>query len=192
MIVGITPGWTQTEIAYRTARHWIGKGLEQDEIYKKCKLESRFAGSMRTNLIKMLDAVDLHSYLKIETCKELFSADNDLLHTTSLIQYPVFVKGKNYSGSSPELVKDVFLMEFAKIHFYSELSQMRKDILIVPLGKAVEKVLQCMLNDGVIKEEQCLFGFPHPSGANAHAHKQFCDNERQLKIKVKNHFEVQK
>ena len=54
-----------------------------------------------------------------------------------------------------------------------------KDI-IIPLGKAVEEVLEQMISDNIIKKEQCLLGFPHPSGANGHRKKQFAENKEKL------------
>ena len=51
-IVGITPGWTQTSIAYQTAHNGLINNLTSDQIKKECKRNSRFAGSMRKNLIK--------------------------------------------------------------------------------------------------------------------------------------------
>ena len=53
-IVGITPGWTQTSIAYKTAHDGLMNNLDYETIKKECKRNSRFAGSMRKNLIEML------------------------------------------------------------------------------------------------------------------------------------------
>ena len=59
-IVGITPGWTQTSIAYKTARNGLINNLAPELIKKECKRNSRFAGSMRKNLIEMLDELNDH------------------------------------------------------------------------------------------------------------------------------------
>lgn len=45
-IVGITPGWTQTSIAYQTAHKVLQNGIDFETIKKECKRDSRFAGSM--------------------------------------------------------------------------------------------------------------------------------------------------
>lgn len=42
-IVGITPGWTQTSIAYKTAHEGLIKQLDYETIKKECKRNSRFA-----------------------------------------------------------------------------------------------------------------------------------------------------
>lgn len=54
------------------------------------------------------------------------------------------------------------------------------NVLIIPLGKAVEEVLELMISEELIKKEQCLLGFPHPSGANGHRKKQFEANKENL------------
>lgn len=53
VIVGITPGWTQTEIAYRTLNKY--SNLSDEKLLKKCKTALGFEGSMRDNLINMLN-----------------------------------------------------------------------------------------------------------------------------------------
>ena len=96
-IVGITPGWSQTSIAYTTAYDGLMNNLDYETIKKECKRNSRFAGSMRKNLIEMLDELKLNEKLNINSCLELFEDKDELLHTTSIIPYPVFINNKNSS-----------------------------------------------------------------------------------------------
>lgn len=188
LIVGICPGWTQTEIAFREAKIAINNNKELENILKKCKISARFAGSMRNNLISMLDELCLSKYLGIDSVKDLFDENKDILHTTSLIPYPVFVNGKNYTGHMPEIIDSSLLMEYVKKHFYEEIELLENKPLIIPLGKSVEEVLKIMVNEGIIKEEQCLFGFPHPSGANGHRKEQFMINKDKLKSTIDYYF----
>lgn len=187
LIVGITPGWTQTNIAYKTAHDGIIKGLDNIQIQILCKKESRFAGSMRKNLIEMLDEIKLNDKLKIKSCSQLFGDKEELLHTTSVIPYPVFINNKNYTGHNPELLKSEVLMSYVRKYFYKEVKQL-KDILIIPLGNSVENVLKKMIDEKIITKEQCLFGFPHPSGANGHRKKQFYENKENLIAILDYHF----
>lgn len=186
-IVGITPGWTQTCIAYKTAHEGLIKELEHERIKQECKRNSRFAGSMRTNLIEMLDNLGLHEKLSINSCSELFENKDELLHTTSMIPYPVFIKDKNYTGSSPKILDNEVLESYLKKYFYKEVEQL-PNVLIIPLGKAVEEVLELMINNNLIKREQCLLGFPHPSGANGHRKKQFAESKKQLLKTIDEYF----
>ena len=186
-IVGITPGWTQTSIAYETAHNGIINNLEPELIKKECKKNSRFAGSMRKNLIEMLDELNINEKLDLDSCSELFEEKDYLLHTTSIIPYPVFINNKNYTGSNPKIMDNEILYSYVKRYFYNEIEKL-PNVLIVPLGKAVEEVLKKMIKDNLIKEEQCLLGFPHPSGANGHRKKQFEENKMKLLRIVEEYF----
>lgn len=186
-IVGITPGWTQTSIAYKTAQDGLIKKLDSEEIKKICKKNSRFAGSMRKNLIDMLDELKLNEKLPINSCSELFEEKDYLLHTTSLIPYPVFINNKNYTGYKPKIIEDEVLYSYVKKYFYKEINSI-PNALIIPLGKSVEEVLEEMIKNNIIKKEQCLLGFPHPSGANGHRKKQFNENKSKLSNIINNYF----
>ncbi len=186
-LVGITPGWSQTHIAYQTAKEAIESHLPEEQIKKECKRNSRFAGSMRKNLIEMLDDLNLNQYLGITSCIQLFNEREILLHTTSVIPYPVFIKGKNYTGSNPKILEHKVLSSFVRKYFYEEVKLLPKAFYI-PLGKAVEEILECMVQENILKSEQCLFGFPHPSGANGHRKKQLEENKENLKKKIEDYF----
>ncbi len=188
LVVGICPGWTQTEIAFRNVKEGLKNNLTTENILKNCKVAARFAGSMRNNLINMLEDLLIFEYLNLESTKELFNSDCELLHTTSLIPYPVFINEKNYSGHTPEIVDSQLLMKYVKTHFYQELNQLENKPLIIPLGKSVEEVLKVMIKNNIISEKQCLFGFPHPSGANGHRKEQFINNKNELKETITNYF----
>lgn len=186
-IVGITPGWTQTKIAYMTAHDGLIKGQEHEKIKERCKQNSRFAGSMRKNLVEMLDELKLNQKLKIKSCTELFKDDSFIIHTTSIIPYPVFIKNKNYTGNNPRILDNDVLTYYMKEYFYNEVKK-QKDSLIIPLGKSVEEVLNLMIDEGLLKKEQCLLGFPHPSGANGHRKKHFELNKENLLKIIDNYF----
>ena len=188
-IVGITPGWTQTSIAYKIAHDGLINNLMSDIIKQNCKRNSRFAGSMRKNLIEMLDELSLNSKLHIDSCSELFDDKDYLLHTTSIIPYPVFINNKNYTGSNPKIMDNKVLYSFVKKYFYNEMKKL-SEALIIPLGKAVEEVLEQMIKENLIKEEQCLLGFPHPSGANGHRKSQFKKNKEKLIKIIEDYFKI--
>jgi len=186
-IVGITPGWTQTNIAYKTAQKELLNNSKPELIKKECKRNSRFAGSMRKNLIEMLDELEINKKLNIKSCNELFESKDYLLHTTSIIPYPVFINNKNYTGSKPKIMDNEVLYNYAKKYFYNEVEHL-SDTLIIPLGKAVEEILQQMIKENLIKEEQCLLGFPHPSGANGHRKSQFEEHKNKLLNIIEEYF----
>ncbi|NIK71710.1 MULTISPECIES: hypothetical protein [unclassified Paenibacillus] len=186
MIVGITPGWNQMEIAIRTAKLAMLKHKSAQEICKEAKMAARFAGSMRSNLIQMLNELNLHSYYGLADCKALFEDESTLLHTTSLLRYPVFTNKKNYSGHSPELSKNVLLYTYAYQLMMSELEALNHTPLIIPLGKSVELVFKRLLSEKKINEKQVVWGFPHPSGANGNRLRQFQQYRDEMEKGIRN------
>ncbi|MEG0855562.1 MAG: hypothetical protein RSG52_03685 [Terrisporobacter sp.] len=190
-IVGITPGFQQMNSAISTARKELEISDNIEEIQYKCKVAARFSGGLRKNIINMLDEIKLNNALCVNSCSELFDNKDYLLHTVSLIPYPVFVKKQNYTGHTPKLIKSEFLMKYIYDNFINELKQLEnhEDILLIPLGKAVEEVLDKLKEEGYISGNQVLTGFPHPSGANVNRLIQLEENRVEMTSFIKNKFE---
>lgn len=195
-IVGITPGFQQMSTAIAIARKEFEKGNNIEEIQYACKVAGRFSGSLRKNLIEMLNRLELNKALNIEDCSELFGSKDELLHTVSLVPYPVFVNKENYTGHTPKLIKNEFLMKYVYKNFMEEFKRLdnANEILLIPLGRAVEEVLCKLKAEGIIGEDQILFGFPHPSGANGGRKVQFEANKESMMklIKLKRAFFMSK
>jgi hypothetical protein len=175
MIAGITPGLQQMLQSYEV--------INQGKSLKKVKDLSSFKGSMRTGLIKYLDELEVNKKLKIKSCESLFNKNSKYLHTTSLVKYPVFDKGKNYSGAN--ILKKKILIEFIEKNFLKELKTLKKAI-IIPLGNTVSSTIEYLNNKYDLKLACFLKGFPHPSGANARKNIQFKENKRNMKILLRN------
>jgi len=175
MIVGITPGFQQMLQSFEV--------INQGKSLKEVKDLSSFKGSMRTTLIKYLDELEVNKKLKIKSCESLFNKDSKYLHTTSLVKYPVFDKGKNYSGAN--ILKKKILIEFIEKNFLKELKTLKKAI-IIPLGNTVSSTIEYLNNKYDLKLACFLKGFPHPSGANARKNIQFKENKRNMKILLRN------
>ena len=172
MIVGITPGLQQMLQSFEAVNE--GRSL------KEVKDLSSFKGSMRTTLIKYLDALNINKKLKIKSCESLFNINSKYLHSTSLIKYPVFDKGRNYSGSG--LLKKKILLDFLEAHFVKELKKLDKTI-IVPLGNTVSSTIDYLNNEFKLNLKCFLKGFLHPSGLNVRKDIQFKENKtRMLKL----------
>lgn len=120
LIVGITPGFIQMNTAISTARKELENYNDIEDIQYKCKVSGRFSGSLRKNIISMLDEIKLNELDDFE------------------------------------------------------------DILLIPLGKAVEEVLCKLKEEKFIKENQILMGFPHPSGANVNRLVQLEENKKSM------------
>ena len=175
VIVGITPGLQQMLQSYEV--------INQGKSFKEVKDLSSFKGSMRTGLIKYLDELEINTILKIKSCETLFNKNSKYLHTTSLVKYPVFDKGKNYSGTN--ILKKKMLLDFIEKNFLKELKILKKTI-IIPLGNTVSSTIEYLNNKYDLKLACFLKGFPHPSGANARKNIQFKQNKRNMKLLLGN------
>ena len=170
IIVGITPGIQQMVAAFAEARMLLHEGMKPPHIFKEIRRRMAFAGSMRTNLIDMLDKIGVADRLELASTAQLFADASHLLHSTSALRYPVFNQGKNYTGSNPPIHRSPLLKSLLTSTLPPELDQV-PDALIVPLGKAV--TTDALKIIGFDKERRVLRGFPHPSGGNGHRKAQF-------------------
>ena len=177
-ILGITPGWNQMRIAYEGAAEALRGGASAHTAAGCRKPKVAFAGSMRENLIAMLDSLDLPRLFELDTSRDLFGSR--LLRTGSVLKYPVFKHRKNYAGSNPAPAKHPVLREMLDVLLAKDIRQSASSI-IIPLGKAVESALEYSIGEGRLTPERVLWGFPHPSGANGHRVSQFKSNQRRLK-----------
>jgi hypothetical protein len=179
-IIGITPGFQQMSKSIAVARKCVEEKIPIADIPYICKRESRFFGPMRKNIIQMLDDLGLDQHLQLESSVDLFDERDELLHTTSVIPFAVFKNGKNYTGSSPKILKNNLLSYYVSQYFLPQASTLSNS-LFIPLGKSVEEVLREYCKRGLLKEENILPGFPHPSGADGHRVRQFNENKQNMK-----------
>lgn len=166
VVVGMTPGAYQAENAQAAAASALRSGKSLDEASRMAKAHASFSGEpMRSNLVAMLDNIGVASLLGLQSTESLWSTDSNLVHFTSALRYPVFIDGKNWSGS-PDMVRTPRLREWLLKYTGAELSVLR-EALIVPLGPKVAAAMKHLAGLGMIESDLILDGLPHPSGANA-------------------------
>lgn len=168
VIVGITPGWSQMQTAFKKMIDDLSLEIPINQALINTKMAASFAGSMRRNLVEMLDECGIAEFLNTESSSSLFNKKRYLLHTTSVIKYPVFHNGKNYTGHRPNIEQSEVLSYFAYQEFPKELNLISAPALVIPLGKTVEQIFEKLITEGKLLNHVYLFGFPHPSGANGH------------------------
>ena len=166
-IVGLTPGWTQMERAFRTARVGLAEGVSGEALFRRISMASSFAGTMRKNLTKWFDEIGLNTCLEISSCAALFGSSNFLVHSMSAVSAAIFKDGKNYTGYSPSLLTLPKFQTFIAENFAKELALL-PEAVIVPLGKIAGEIVQFLHEENHVSLDRCLVGFPHPSGANGH------------------------
>ena len=184
VICGITPGLQQTRLALDEARQQLRQGASIEHAKQAAKETGSFAGTMGNNLVRMLDHVGVHTLLDIDSCARLFDTHRHLLHSTSALRYPVFVNGKDYSGS-PAMFSRASLRQQVETHLAEEIQVLGPQCLYVPLGPKVAEVFQHLQAQGLLKAEQLLDGLPHPSGANAERISYFLGGKPREKLSSK-------
>lgn len=165
VLVGITPGMVQARNSLDMAESLLHQGISSAEAESGAKKAASFSGPMRKNLVDLLDGVGINRWLGLQTTADLFGKAGHLVHFTSVLRYPVFYKGANYSGNpSPE--RSPFLLQQVEEYFFREIEQL-KQAIFVPLGDVPRKMLEMAVGRGLLSPGRVLNGLPHPSGANA-------------------------
>ncbi len=176
-IVGLTPGKHTMCRALAIARSMVQSRASWSEAREVAKRRAAFSNT-RNNIAEMLDNIGLCDWLRKSTgnpaiisCRELFGTGDSLVQLTSVIRYPTFFNGKNYSGN-PDPLKHRFLREMIDTFFRRELQQLR-DTVYVPLGDRVSGVFAYLR----VEDKRVLSGLPHPSGQNAERIAYFLDKK---------------
>jgi hypothetical protein len=167
LLVGLTPGRHQMHLAVTTAAAALRASHSIDQALRAAKQAAGFAGTMRTNLVAMLDGIGLHRALELPSSAGLFADRHDLVSTTSAICHAVFLDGRNYSGA-PAVDRHPLLRAFARQVLDANLA-MTPDALVIPLGQATRRAMALTGVD----PRRVLSDFPHPSGANGHRVHQY-------------------
>ncbi|MBO9428265.1 transposase domain-containing protein [Sulfitobacter sp. R18_1] len=163
VIVGLTPGKSQAEVALKELKRGLDGGLSHAEALMRAKNTASFAGPMRKNLIACLDHLEVGRILGVPSVEGVWDQP-EKVHFTSTLRYPVLVNGDNFTGS-PNALKVPCLRHQIDTYLGEEMRKL-SDAVFVPLGPvATKSVIETAKANG-IDNEQVLTGIPHPSGAN--------------------------
>lgn len=177
LLIGLTPGWTQMERAFRAAKIGLENGLDGEALFHYIDVSGSFSGPMRSSLVSMLDGIGLHDRLRVRSCNDCFDPekpDQHLAGFTSVISAPIFKNGDNYRGLGPRLLQVPVLRQWALDNLARELASV-PEAIVVPLGQVANEVIQFLSEQGphLVRPDRCLMGFPHPSRANGHRKRIF-------------------
>ncbi|HLH06116.1 MAG TPA: hypothetical protein VKW78_02655 [Terriglobales bacterium] len=188
IVVGITPGRATMLKAFQVASLCLREGRSWDEALKRAKQVASFSNA-RSAIGTMFDELGIPEVLGLSRSADLFESKQGLLHPTSCVRYPVFVRHRNsceltnYTGHSPRLLDWETSRRYIKNLLGPELQEI-PDALVVPCGVAVDSALRHLVDLKAIEPTRCLFGFPHPSGANGHRLTHFAKRRDELKQMV--------
>ncbi len=183
VLVGITPGRYQATQAIAEARRCLQARLSNNTSLRRANHVAAFSGPMRRNLVSMLDGIGLQDGLDLDTADQLFTSHQRLVACVSAISYPVFFRGRNYSGHRPPLTKDRLLRSLVVASLGAQLGMVR-DALVIPLGSAAQKAVELLIDQNLLEEDRCLLGFPHPGPIFAGRLDQYRRRRRRLSSDV--------
>lgn len=185
VIAGISPGLYQMRRSFEAIRDL--KDASDEEALRAVKQRGSFSGPIRKNLVTMLDDLELHHHLGIKTTLDLFGSANHLVQNTAVLPYPVFYKGKNYNGSSPDMIRTELFKPYVEGVFAEEMAQLQ-DALIIPTGVNVRRAVEQLVERRLLDGDRVVSGFPHPSGGNGHRHRIFAENREAMKQHIAEYF----
>ncbi len=169
-IVGITPGFTQVQNAILSLSNALKTGMADEKALQMAKQTGAFSGSLRKNLIDLLNSIGLDQYLGIADCAELFANRNDLIQSCSILKNGVFKFNKrkgtweNYNGT-PDIIKNDFLRNRVE-RFGKQTAQFPKGIIYIALGPVVSSAFEYLISQGVVDAKSVFSGLIHPAPGN--------------------------
>lgn len=165
VVVGISPGFVQWKNAMREAQRQMALGADRATVLRAARQAGAFSGAIRPNFVALLNAIGVQRWLGIASCATLFDRDADLVHIGAILRHPVFVDGKNYSGT-PAMPRHAFLRN-ETLRWFAHEAALLPDALYIPMGASVSEGLDWLAGQKIVKAGRILHGLPHPSGANA-------------------------
>jgi hypothetical protein len=183
VIVGITPGFTQFINAMREAQRYLKAGIDDESVLRETKRIAAFSGDLRLNLIELLDHFEIHRWLYIGSCAELFGASSHLVQTTSALRHPVFINGEGYNGT-PRMTRHPMLRRLL-LDYFAEEAKVLSSAIFVPLGPRVSEALSWLASEGVVDPRRVLGGMPHPSPQNIERIRYVLGRKKRSELSVK-------
>lgn len=166
VIVGITPGNTQLDLAYEKAQELLKARRPDEEILVEIKKAGAFGGpSMKPNLLKMLRHFQFEKLLGIDNVDTLWGDNAGLLHSTSVVPHAAFKAGERFNGSFAEIMDSPLLKQCFLDCFVPSAREISRDALFVALGPTPQAALEWCVEEGVLRRDQVLGSFCHPSSA---------------------------
>lgn len=186
VIVGITPGAQQRDLADAAMAGALARGMPATAASRSAKFAASFGGAMRANLVKMLDDVGAASFLGLDSFADAFNpATLGKVHFTSALRYPVFYNGANYNGQV-SMLSSPALRSMIENLLTEEVKQLPGAIW-QPLGDKPVAALEHLVSLGILEAAQLAPPLLHPSPNNVERIKFFLGEkaEKDVSVQVK-------
>jgi hypothetical protein len=162
VIVGITPGNTQLELAYSRVQGLLKSKAPFGSLSLEAKKAAAFGGTMRANLVRLLNHFGVGEWLGIGDASSLWGTNAHLLESTSVVPHAAFKNGKMFAGSFEEILANPLLRECFHDCFVRSLDTLSRAELYLALGPTPQAALRWCAEHGRIDGSR-IAAFPHPS-----------------------------
>jgi hypothetical protein len=88
-----------------------------------------------------------------------------MVHFTSALRYPTFIKGENFNGQTSMLSSPILRSMIETL--LAEEARQLPNAIWQPLGEKPVAALEHLVSLGILNARQIAPALPHPSGANA-------------------------
>ena len=165
VVVGITPGPNQLELAIQAVYAWRGHPATTVQLEAK-KLASFGSPNMRPNLMKMLAHFEVARRLGIASEADLWGRDFEMFQATSIVPHAAFWlkngKEKAFNGEFSEVMRSTLLRECFEERFVPLVSRMDPSAVWIALGRTPRAALEWCVDKGLLRSDQ-IAAFAHPS-----------------------------
>lgn len=187
VIVGITPGNNQLNLAYITAQQLLRKGRPEEEILVEVKRAGAFGGkSMKPNLLKVLRHFHFEKLLGIDDVETLWGENVGLLHSTSVVPHAAFKDGERFNGSFDEIMRSPLLKQCFLECFVPSVKEISSTAVFVALGPCPQAALDWCVEERALRREQVIGSFCHPSSAGGSTTRYFLREVTKEELDPKN------
>jgi hypothetical protein len=162
VLVDIAPSHIQMRNALLEWRLQLDRGVPIAEATAAAKATVGLSAATQSNLTAMLDSLQLNHLFGVDSCSSLF--DSPFIHFTSLLRFPVFRTGMNYSGT-PNMMRNALLSRYLMQYFVPEALSL-PNAFFLPLRPKVSEVFQHLIERNILRSEHMLSGLENPSSGN--------------------------
>jgi len=188
VVVGITPGPNQLELAIEAVQRWRAHPSET-VLQEAKKLASFGSSSMRPNLLKMLSHFNVRKRLGIRAEEDLWGSAWPLFQAASVVPHAAFeLKSdgteKMFNGKFSEVLKSPLLRGCFESCFLPMVKCMNPAAVWIGLGPTPKAALDWCVASGLLRSEQ-VGAFTHPSGNGGSQVRYFLRQMKRSEFKEK-------
>jgi hypothetical protein len=163
VILGLTPGRQQSELAWTVGRRLFAKGVPLSECMSEALRIAAFCGSMRSKIVEMCDFAGVNEFLSMRTTADLWEKTHfPKAQFISLMPFPVFLNDTNYSGSNPNAARSTIAKQSFLIDCLPVLLDLNCPTIV--LGRSAETAIETWKSTNSQISKIDWHFVPHTSG----------------------------